>query len=159
MYTIHTDFCMEIEDWFSLCKQWMLFSVPLQKYVQCKPHACVCSACVTFIDWALCWSAINLSCWLVSPILCVTFQIFRPPQTDIDVVNARFRNGDPVYKHPMMPGFEGTFLLKPTYVEGRIYLHHRTLRVRTYEHQNSRRRHVLSNTKIVGEGTCLLINK
>ncbi|CAB3221691.1 unnamed protein product [Arctia plantaginis] len=35
------------------------------------------------------------------------FQIFRPPQTDIDVVNARFRNGDPVYKHPMIPGYEG----------------------------------------------------
>ncbi|XP_050663895.1 UPF0605 protein CG18335-like isoform X2 [Leptidea sinapis] len=35
------------------------------------------------------------------------FQIFRPPQTDIDIVNARFRNGDPVYKHPMIPGYEG----------------------------------------------------
>ncbi|CAH2215916.1 jg7420 [Pararge aegeria aegeria] len=35
------------------------------------------------------------------------FQIFRPPRTDIDVVNARFRNGDPVYKHPMIPGYEG----------------------------------------------------
>ncbi|KAH9629549.1 hypothetical protein HF086_014560 [Spodoptera exigua] len=35
------------------------------------------------------------------------FQIYRPPQTDIDVVNARFRNGDPVYKHPMIPGYEG----------------------------------------------------
>lgn len=157
MYTIHTDFCMEIEDWFSLCKQWMLFSVPLQKYVQCKPHACVCMLALHL------WTGLSaglLSTFLVDWwLFCVTFQIFRPPQTDIDVVNARFRNGDPVYKHPMMPGFEGTFLLKPTYVEGRIYLHHRTLRVRTYEHQNSRRRHVLSNTKIVGEGTCLLINK
>ncbi|XP_045528612.1 elongator complex protein 3 isoform X3 [Pieris brassicae] len=35
------------------------------------------------------------------------FQIFRPPQQAIDVVNARFRNGDPVYKHPMIPGYEG----------------------------------------------------
>ncbi|XP_061716276.1 CIMIP2 protein GA14893-like [Cydia pomonella] len=35
------------------------------------------------------------------------FQVFRPAQTDVDIVNARFRNGDPVYKHPMIPGYEG----------------------------------------------------
>lgn len=38
------------------------------------------------------------------------FQIYRPPQTDVDIVNARFRNGDPVYKHPMIPGYEGEFV-------------------------------------------------
>nr|XP_004928645.1 UPF0605 protein CG18335 [Bombyx mori] len=35
------------------------------------------------------------------------FQIYRPAQNEIDIVNARFRNGDPVYKHPMIPGYEG----------------------------------------------------
>ncbi|KAL4714629.1 hypothetical protein ACJJTC_019692 [Scirpophaga incertulas] len=35
------------------------------------------------------------------------FQIYRPPQTAVDAVNARFRNGDPIYKHPKIPGYEG----------------------------------------------------
>lgn len=31
----------------------------------------------------------------------------RPAQKDIDVVESRFQHGDPVYKHPMLPGYEG----------------------------------------------------
>lgn len=33
------------------------------------------------------------------------YQVFRPPIRDIDVVNDRL--GDTVYKHPMLPGYEG----------------------------------------------------
>lgn len=33
------------------------------------------------------------------------YQVFRPAQRDIDIVNER--QGDTVYKHPMLPGYEG----------------------------------------------------
>lgn len=36
------------------------------------------------------------------------YQVYRPPQRDIDIVNARTIQGDPVYKHPTIPGYEGT---------------------------------------------------
>lgn len=38
--------------------------------------------------------------------------MYRPPQKDIDIVNARSIQGDPVYKHPTIPGYEGNFFYK-----------------------------------------------
>lgn len=38
------------------------------------------------------------------------FEVVRPAQRDIDVVNARQIFGDPVYKHPAVPGYEGKHL-------------------------------------------------
>ncbi|KAB0802592.1 hypothetical protein PPYR_04778 [Photinus pyralis] len=35
------------------------------------------------------------------------YQVLRPPQRDIDIVNARSLQGDPIYKHPTIPGYEG----------------------------------------------------
>lgn len=35
------------------------------------------------------------------------YDVTRPAQRDIDVVEARFKYGDPVYQHPMLPGYEG----------------------------------------------------
>ncbi|XP_022920071.1 CIMIP2 protein CG18335-like [Onthophagus taurus] len=35
------------------------------------------------------------------------YQVERPAQRDIDIVNARFRQGDVCYKHPTIPGYEG----------------------------------------------------
>lgn len=37
------------------------------------------------------------------------YQVFRPAQKDIDLVNSRFARGDPVYKHPTIPGYEGKY--------------------------------------------------
>ena len=34
-------------------------------------------------------------------------QVFRPAQKDIDIVKARFRQGNTIYQHPMIPGYEG----------------------------------------------------
>lgn len=34
------------------------------------------------------------------------FQVTRPPKNEIDLVNARSRFGDVVYKHPVIPGYE-----------------------------------------------------
>ncbi|XP_069685802.1 CIMIP2 protein CG18335-like [Periplaneta americana] len=35
------------------------------------------------------------------------YQVYRPPERDIDIVKARFRFGDTVYQHPFVPGYEG----------------------------------------------------
>ncbi|XP_046740204.1 UPF0605 protein CG18335-like [Diprion similis] len=35
------------------------------------------------------------------------YQVTRPAKDDIDIVNARFKNGTPVYVHPITPGYEG----------------------------------------------------
>ncbi|KAM0725237.1 CIMIP2 protein [Formica fusca] len=35
------------------------------------------------------------------------YEAWRPPKSDINVVNARFKRTDPVFVHPMLPGYEG----------------------------------------------------
>ncbi|KAJ3641697.1 hypothetical protein Zmor_028179 [Zophobas morio] len=35
------------------------------------------------------------------------YQVVRPPQRDIDIVNARAVTNDTIYKHPIIPGYEG----------------------------------------------------
>ncbi|XP_076674004.1 CIMIP2 protein CG18335 [Andrena cerasifolii] len=35
------------------------------------------------------------------------YEVQRPPKDDIDVVNARYKKTDPIYVHPIMPGYEG----------------------------------------------------
>ncbi|XP_044730261.1 UPF0605 protein CG18335-like [Chrysoperla carnea] len=35
------------------------------------------------------------------------YQVFRPPPRDVDIVDARFRYNDAIYKHPLVPGYEG----------------------------------------------------
>ncbi|XP_017796158.1 PREDICTED: UPF0605 protein CG18335 [Habropoda laboriosa] len=35
------------------------------------------------------------------------YEVQRPPKNDIDIVNARYKKTDPVFIHPIMPGYEG----------------------------------------------------
>ncbi|XP_015599184.1 UPF0605 protein CG18335 [Cephus cinctus] len=35
------------------------------------------------------------------------YEVTRPPKDDIDIVNSRFKRTNPVYIHPMLPGYEG----------------------------------------------------
>ncbi|XP_034234707.1 UPF0605 protein CG18335-like [Thrips palmi] len=35
------------------------------------------------------------------------YQVTRPSENDVDIVQSRFRYGDPVYQHPVIPGYEG----------------------------------------------------
>ncbi|XP_053992705.1 UPF0605 protein CG18335-like [Hylaeus volcanicus] len=35
------------------------------------------------------------------------YEVQRPPKNDIDVVNTRYKHTDPVFVHPIMPGYEG----------------------------------------------------
>ncbi|XP_072745784.1 CIMIP2 protein GA14893 [Anoplolepis gracilipes] len=36
-----------------------------------------------------------------------TDEAWRPPKSNINIVNARFKRTDPVFVHPMLPGYEG----------------------------------------------------
>lgn len=35
------------------------------------------------------------------------YQVYRPPEKDVDVVRTRVRQGNSIYAHPMIPGYEG----------------------------------------------------
>ncbi|XP_076232496.1 CIMIP2 protein CG18335 [Calliopsis andreniformis] len=35
------------------------------------------------------------------------YEVQRPPKNDIDIVNARYKRTDPIFIHPIMPGYEG----------------------------------------------------
>lgn len=35
------------------------------------------------------------------------YEVQRPPKSDIDTVNARYKRTDPLYKHPLTPSYEG----------------------------------------------------
>ncbi|KAJ1520960.1 hypothetical protein ONE63_004036 [Megalurothrips usitatus] len=35
------------------------------------------------------------------------YQVARPTENDVDIVQSRFRYGDPLYQHPVIPGYEG----------------------------------------------------
>ncbi|CAK9823022.1 UPF0605 protein CG18335 [Anthophora retusa] len=35
------------------------------------------------------------------------YEVQRPPKNDIDIVNARYKKTDPIFIHPIMPGYEG----------------------------------------------------
>ncbi|XP_066997275.1 CIMIP2 protein CG18335 [Anabrus simplex] len=48
------------------------------------------------------------------------YQVLRPPHKDLDIVKARFREGDPLYQHPMMAGYEG-FIPRANKVLGQTF--------------------------------------
>ncbi|KAL6258365.1 hypothetical protein P5V15_010318 [Pogonomyrmex californicus] len=37
------------------------------------------------------------------------YEIWRPSKSDINMVNIRFKRTDPLFVHPMLPGYEGTY--------------------------------------------------
>lgn len=38
-------------------------------------------------------------------------QVIRPAKHELDLINSRYRYGAPIYIHPMIPGYEGNYIL------------------------------------------------
>ncbi|XP_050457525.1 UPF0605 protein GA14893-like [Cataglyphis hispanica] len=51
--------------------------------------------------------AINHASTLILSSRAIDYEAWRPPKSDINIVNARFKRTDPVFVHPMLPGYEG----------------------------------------------------
>ncbi|KAK6620742.1 hypothetical protein RUM43_011037 [Polyplax serrata] len=77
------------------------------------------------------------------------YQVYRPSQKDIDIVKARFRHGNTVYQHPMIPGYEG-FVPRLNNQFGQNYSVEATEALSEFEKHQHKNRSALNHVKIVG---------
>ncbi|KAG7209293.1 hypothetical protein KM043_015406 [Ampulex compressa] len=78
------------------------------------------------------------------------YEVSRPPKNDIDIVNARFKTNDPIYVHPMLPGYEG-FMPNLNAKMGQRYTVQATEGLAEFERQQLKNKAALNEVKKVTE--------
>ncbi|XP_011646741.1 UPF0605 protein GA14893-like [Pogonomyrmex barbatus] len=69
------------------------------------------------------------------------YEIWRPSKSDINMVNIRFKRTDPLFVHPMLPGYEG-FIPGSNAVLGQRYAVRATEGLANFERQQLRKKAV-----------------
>lgn len=77
------------------------------------------------------------------------YEVYRPAQKDVDIVKSRIKQGDPVYQHPMISGYEG-FIPRMTDHFGQSFRVNATEAISEFEQVQNKTRGALHRMRKLG---------